>query len=113
MGGFMQPQGHFQVLGNLLDLGMAPQQALDLPRWRVVVHEDGLRVSEPNSLVLLEDGWTFATLAALARRGHHLVPVDGFDRGVFGGGQIILRDPDTGILVAGSDPRKDGCAVGW
>ena len=113
MGGFMQPQGHFQVLVNLLDLGMTPQQALDMPRWQVAVQRDGLGASEPSSLVLVEEGWSFATLAELARRGHHLSPMDGFDRGVFGGGQIIVRDSDTGILIAGSDPRKDGCAVGW
>jgi len=61
----------------------------------------------------MEEGWSFATLAELARRGHRIVPVDGFERGVFGGGQIILRDPESGVLVAGSDPRKDGCAAGY
>jgi len=64
-------------------------------------------------LVRVEEGWSFATLAELARRGHCLAPVDGFGRGVFGGGQIIVRDPSTGVLVAGSDPRKDDCAMGW
>ena len=44
---------------------------------------------------------------------HHLAPVDDFREGHFGGGQIILRDPETGVLTAGSDSRKDGCAVGW
>jgi gamma-glutamyltranspeptidase/glutathione hydrolase len=63
--------------------------------------------------VRVEEGWNFATLAELARRGHRLAPVDGFGRGIFGGGQIILRNPDTGVLIAGSDPRKDGCAMGW
>ena len=53
-------------------------------------------------------------MAALARRGHRLAPVTGFDRGgAFGGGQIIQRDPRSGVLIGGSDPRKDGCAVGW
>ncbi len=113
MGGYMQPQGHFQVLVNLLDLGMPPQQALDMPRWMLAEPRDGLGAQQPGGLVLMEEGWAFATLAELARRGHRLVPVAGFDRGVFGGGQIILRDPATGVLTAGSDPRKDGCAVGW
>ncbi len=113
MGGHMQPQGHFQVLVNLLDLGMAPQQALDMPRWQVAVQREGGDAAERGSLVLMEEGWSFAALSELARRGHRLVPVDGFGRIVFGGGQIILRNPATGVLTAGSDPRKDGCAVGW
>jgi gamma-glutamyltranspeptidase/glutathione hydrolase len=39
--------------------------------------------------------------------------VDGFHRHIFGGGQIILRDPETGVLTGGSEPRQDGCAVGF
>jgi gamma-glutamyltranspeptidase/glutathione hydrolase len=113
MGGYMQPQGHLQILVNLLDLGMAPQQALDAPRWALAGPADGLGAGQPGGLVRIEEGWSFATLAELARRGHRLAPVDGFERGVFGGGQIILRHPETGLLTAGSDPRKDGCAVGW
>ncbi len=63
--------------------------------------------------LLIEKGWDFGTLADLTRRGHCLAPVDGFGRGIFGGGQIILRNPQSGVLAAGSDPRKDGCAVGY
>ena len=113
MGGYMQPQGHFQMLVNLVDLGMTPQQALDMPRWALDGPHAGLGASEEGGLVLIEEGWDVATLAELARRGHRLVPVDGFHRSAFGGGQIILRDPRSGVLIAGSDPRKDGCAVGW
>ncbi len=109
MGGFMQPQGHFQVLVNLLDLGMSPQQALDMPRWQLA--ESALR--DGSSEVLMEEGWSPSTLADLARRGHRLRVVEGFERGIFGGGQIIVRHPESGVLIAGSDPRKDGCAVGW
>jgi gamma-glutamyltranspeptidase/glutathione hydrolase len=113
MGGFMQPQGHVQMMVNMLDLGMAPQQALDVPRWQLSDPDDGVGADEIGGRILVEEGWSFATLAELARRGHRLVPVDGFNRGAFGGGQIILRDPATGVLTGGSDPRKDGCAVGW
>ena len=113
MGGYMQPQGHLQMLVNLVDLGMSPQMALDAPRWELAGPSAGLGAEEAGGLVLMEDGWSFGVLAELARRGHRLVPVDGLARTAFGGGQIILRDPDTGVLMGGSDPRKDGCAVAW
>lgn len=113
MGGYMQPQGHFQVLSHLVDFGMAPQQALDMPRWQLTGPSAGLGSQEDGGLVAIEEGWSYATLAELARRGHRLTPVDGFGRVGFGGGQVIMRDPATGILIGGSDPRKDGCAAGW
>ncbi len=114
MGGFMQPQGHFQALVNMIDLDMSPQMALDAPRWQLNAGAGGgMGAHEPGGLVLIEEGWDFATLAELGRRGHHISPVDGFRRGLFGGGQIIWRDPETGVLIGGSDPRKDGCAAGW
>jgi gamma-glutamyltranspeptidase / glutathione hydrolase len=113
MGGYMQPQGHFQVLVNLVDFDMSPQQALDMPRFMLAGPDAGLGAQEAGGLVNMEEGWSHATLAELARRGHRLVPVDGFGRIDFGGGQVILRDPATGVLIGGSDPRKDGCAVGW
>jgi gamma-glutamyltranspeptidase/glutathione hydrolase len=113
MGGYMQPQGHLQMLVNLVDLGLSPQGALDMPRWALSGPHDGLGAHEDGGLLLVEDGWDFGLLADLAARGHRLHPVTGFERGVFGGGQIILRDPQSGVLTAGSDGRKDGCAVGW
>jgi gamma-glutamyltranspeptidase/glutathione hydrolase len=113
MGGYMQPQGHFQMLVNLVDFAMSPQMALDRPRWQLAGPSAGLGAQETGGLVMMEEGWGFATLAELARRGHRIAPVDGFGRTSFGGGQIILRDPETGVLIAGSDPRKDGCAAGW
>lgn len=112
MGGYMQPQGHFQMLVNLLDLGLSPQEALDVPRWRLGAQDGDLRHTAPSTL-FVEEGWSEDTLEDLARRGHALQTVTGFARQMFGGGQIILRDPNTGVLTAGSDPRKDGCAVGW
>jgi len=114
MGGFMQPQGHFQMVVNMIDLGMSPQMALDAPRWQLNAGAGGgMGALEPGGLVLIEAGWEFDVLAELGRRGHHLSPVNGFRRSIFGGGQIIWRDPETGVLMAGSDPRKDGCAAGW
>ncbi|MBV7330788.1 gamma-glutamyltransferase family protein [Chloroflexi bacterium TSY] len=113
MGGYMQPQGHFQMLVNMVDLGMAPQQALDVPRWRIDAGQMGVGAEEPGGLVHIEEGWSFETMAELTKRGHRLAPASGFGRGAFGGGQIIQRRSDTGVLIGGSDPRKDGCALGW
>ncbi|HMN27870.1 MAG TPA: gamma-glutamyltransferase family protein [Caldilineaceae bacterium] len=112
MGGFMQPQGHFQVLVNLVDFGMTPQQALDMPRFKLTA-EAPMGAEQPGGLVAMEESWSLATLAELARRGHRIAPVDGFGRLGFGGGQVIVRNPETGVLIGGSEPRKDGCAVGW
>lgn len=113
MGGYMQPQGHLQMVVNLRALGMNPQQALDVPRWQLAGPGGGLGAQEDGGLVEMEEGWSEETLDALAARGHKIKRVSGFARGGFGGGQIILRDPVTGVLTAGSDPRKDGCAVGF
>ncbi len=106
MGGFMQPQGHVQIVVNMVDYGMGPQEALDAPRFNLIAGTSG-------GEVLLEEGITLETMSALARMGHEVVPSSGYTRGFFGKGQIILRDPDTGVLCAGSEPRADGQAVGW
>lgn len=105
MGGFMQPQGHVQVLLALLQ-GLDPQAALDRPR---VCLDEGL----PGGTVLVEEGIPPKTRTGLRRRGHRLEPVSAEDRVVFGRGQVILRDPGTGVLCGGSDPRADGCAMGF
>lgn len=113
MGGYSQPQMHFQVLVNLVDLAMAPQQALDMPRWQLAGPDAGLGAVDPGGLVQVESSWDMGVLSSLAAKGHRLAPVDGLTRAMFGMGQVILRDPETGILTAGSEPRSDGCAVGW
>jgi gamma-glutamyltranspeptidase/glutathione hydrolase len=105
MGGFMQPQGHAQVAMNLIDLDMNPQAALDAPR---ICLDPGL----PSGKVLVEDGISFSVVSELARMGHAVVPVAGDARGTFGRGQVIIRRPD-GVLIGGSDPRADGCAMGF
>ncbi len=104
MGGFQQPQGHLQVMVNMVDFGLEPQTALDALRFSVQPQGDS---------VSLEEGVPAATVEGLKARGHEVSVVGGYDRTRFGGGQIIQRDPDTGVLTGGSEPRKDGCAVGW
>ncbi len=104
MGGFMQPQGHVQVFSALVDHEMDPQAALDLPRFCI---EDGTS----GGMVALEDGIPEAVVNELAGRGHPVNTVTGWERALFGRGQVILRDPKTGVLTAGSGPRADGCAV--
>ncbi len=108
MGAFMQPQGHLQLLVNLLTHGMDPQSALDAPRFRIVAEEEGGRVQ-------LEEGIPDAVLGRLAELGHPVERVSGLYRasGKLGRGQVIARDRDSGALWAGSDGRADGAAVGY
>jgi len=113
MGGYTQPQGHFQVLSHLVDFDRSPQQALDMPRWQLVGPKAGLGAAEEGGLIQIEAGWDFGTLAELTGRGHRLLPMDGFNRVAFGGGQLIMRDPESGVIIGGSEPRKDGAAIGW
>ena len=105
MGGFQQPQGHLQVVSNLVDFDMDPQRALDALRFHVDVTGSGE--------VGLEAGVSPDLVAALEARGHRVRLCDGYERALFGGGQIIARDSRSGALVAGSEPRADGAAVGW
>ncbi|RPJ37413.1 MAG: gamma-glutamyltransferase, partial [Chloroflexi bacterium] len=105
MGGFMQPQGHVQVVVGLADDHLDPQAALDRPRF--CIEPD----PQKHGKVALEEGLPFRTLAALADIGHAIRPVSGVGRGLFGRGQVIYRDPQSGVLWGGSDPRADGCAM--
>jgi gamma-glutamyltranspeptidase/glutathione hydrolase len=104
MGGFMQPQGHVQVLSALEDDGLDPQSALDLPRFCIDADQAGGRVA-------IEEGMPQETFDGLQKMGHPVYSVSGYERALFGRGQVILRDPVTGVLCAGSDPRADGCAM--
>ena len=105
MGGDIQPQGHVQVLTNLLDLGMGLQQAIDAPRFR---YRGGNRV-------MMEDDLTEAVINGLMRRGHvRAAPPEGIPlRTMMGGGQAIMIDTGSGTLMGASDPRKDGMALGY
>ncbi|QDZ18929.1 gamma-glutamyltranspeptidase [Chloropicon primus] len=120
MGGFMQPQGHAQVLRNMLDLGMDPQQALDQPRFFVSIADYSIgenifdTISGKMPKVFLESLIPEPVAEDLRSRGHQVVSqVQGMKRSMFGRGQIIRRDPKSGVLTAGSDPRADGCAMGF
>jgi gamma-glutamyltranspeptidase/glutathione hydrolase len=98
MGGDMQAQGHVQVLLNIIDFGMDVQRAGEMPRFR---HFD--------SGLALESAIGEETRSALKAKGHQIT----ISPGMFGGYQAIMIDPKTGVLSGGSDPRKDGCALGW
>jgi gamma-glutamyltranspeptidase/glutathione hydrolase len=104
MGGFMQPQGHLQVVVAMLDDDLDPQAALDQPRFCI---EDGTA----GGRIALEEGLPPETVSELINMGHETYLVNGYERAVFGRGQIIQRDYQTGALCAGSDPRADGCAM--
>ena len=104
MGGFMQPQGHLQVVVGLADDGLNPQAALDRPRFCITDGSAGGRVA-------LEQGIPPQVMEALAEMGHPVEAVRGHAWAVFGRGQIILRDHESGVLCGGSDPRADGCAM--
>jgi gamma-glutamyltranspeptidase/glutathione hydrolase len=99
MGGAYQPLGHAHVFSNLVDHGMDPQAAID----------DARLFWSADGTVEVEDGIDAASREALRARGHAVRPV----ASPLGGGQMIVIDRKTGFLVGGSDPRKDGLALGW
>ncbi|WP_332630886.1 gamma-glutamyltransferase [Halalkalibacter flavus] len=101
MGGFMQPQGHLQVVVNTIDFGLNPQAALDAPRW---MWSEGKKIHIERHLAphIAEE---------LSRRGHDIkVELEG---GPFGRGQIIWRDPKSGVLIGGTESRTDGHIAVW
>lgn len=100
MGGFMQPQGHVQVVMNTVDFGMNPQEALDAPRWQWM---GGMKVS-------VEPGFPSALAQTLGRRGHAVTCE--LESLPFGRGEIIWRT-DQGTLAGATEPRADGCAAPW
>lgn len=104
MGAFQQPQGHLQVISNMVDFGLDPQKALDALRFSVHLDSDTVK---------LEAGISAEVVRTLEQRYHRTSLVEGYPRVEFGGGQIIARDVETGLLYGGSDPRKDGGAVGY
>lgn len=103
MGGAIQAQGHVQVLVNIIDLGMGLQQAIDAPRFRYLSGRS----------VLLENEIPANVIARLLERGHLRASPPGALRSSMGGGQAIMIDPVSKTLMGASDPRKDGCALGY
>jgi gamma-glutamyltranspeptidase/glutathione hydrolase len=98
MGGDMQPQGHVQVLLNLIEFGMNVQEAGEAARFR-----------HSAAGLALESAIAGEARDGLGSRGHKVID----SSGVFGGFQGILIDARTGVMMAGSDPRKDGLAIGY
>lgn len=110
MGGAMQPQGHVQIICNIIDFGMNFQEAGDAPR---IQH---LGSSEPTGekmtdggVLTLESGFSWETIRELLRKGHTIQ----YDLGGYGGYQAIGRDLVTGVYYGASESRKDGQAAGY
>ena len=110
MGGAMQPQGHVQIVVNLIDFGMGVQEAGDAARWQ---HEGSTDYATPKMTagghVFLESGVPWATQAELKRRGHDLRT----DLGGYGGYQAIKWEAKNKVYLGASESRKDGQAAGW
>jgi gamma-glutamyltranspeptidase/glutathione hydrolase len=110
MGGSMQPQGHVQILVNMIDFGMNLQEAGDAPRIR---HGGSSQPTgsqmEDGGLVYLETGIDYEVIRILMRMGHSVQ----FDLGGYGGYQAILFDPLKGVYFGASESRKDGQASGY
>ncbi len=112
MGGAMQPQGHVQILMNLIDFHMNLQEAGDAPR----IQHDGSTEPTGQATAMrdggelnLETGFAYDTIRELMRKGHRVIFADG----PYGGYQAIARDPDSGVYYGASESRKDGQAAGY
>jgi gamma-glutamyltranspeptidase/glutathione hydrolase len=110
MGGGMQPQGHAQIVVNLVDFKMGLQEAGDVPR----IHHSGS--SEPTGeamsgggIVNLETGFDYEVIRDLMERGHKIQ----YARGPYGGYQAIMKHPEYGVYIGASESRKDGQAAGF
>ncbi len=99
-GAYMQPQGHVQVLTNMLELGLNPQEALDAHRWQWTV----------GNTVLVEPDFPMDIAKGLAEMGHNIITEQ--DISTFGRGQIIIRNK-SGVLAGGTECRADGSVAVW
>ena len=109
MGGDFQPQGHTQIVMNLIDFGMNLQEAGDAPRFDHTGGSSPTGDGPGAGQVRVESGIPYETVRGLIDRGHSV----GFTRDGYGGYQAILRDPATGVLHGASESRKDGQAAGY
>ncbi|MCI8440926.1 MAG: gamma-glutamyltransferase family protein [Provencibacterium sp.] len=100
MGAFMQPQGHLQLISNLIDFQMNPQEALDAPRWQWTQGRE----------IMLEPGFPQAVARQLSERGHLITTAA--DSLSFGRGQLIVRG-ENGVLAGATEPRTDGTVACW
>lgn len=101
MGGGYQPMGHMRIMSNMLDFGMDPQEAMDGPR---LFHNLGK--------VRIENGYARPVWDGLRAKGHDCAPVEADDKPL-GGSQGIWIDSARGVLIGGTDPRKDGLVLGY
>jgi len=110
MGGAMQPQGHVQVLVNIIDFGMNIQEAGDAPR---INHEGSSQPTGSEMIdggnVQLESGFDYEVIRELRKKGHNIV----FSVGPFGGYQGIMWDAENNVYYGASESRKDGMAAGY
>ena len=110
MGGAMQPQGHAQIVINLIDFGMNLQEAGDAPRIRHLSNQQPTGGYMNNGGELsLESGFDYKEIRKLLEYGHKVI----FDLGSFGGYQAIMYDDKTGVYYGASESRKDGNAMGY
>ena len=111
MGGDMQPQGHVQIICNIVDFGMSLQEAGDAPRYRHVgsAQPTGAEAAPGGGTLYLESGVATYDKLRLVERGHRL----GFNSGGFGGYQAIMYDSDNNVYHGASESRKDGQAAGY
>ena len=113
MGGAMQPQGHVQIITNLIDFGMNLQEAGDAPRWQhfgsTEPTEENSKYIEDGGVVALESSVDYQTIQGLMRRGHKIR----YDLGGYGGYQAIMYDAKNKVYYGASESRKDGQAAGY
>ncbi|MTB52850.1 gamma-glutamyltransferase [Lewinella sp. W8] len=109
MGGDFQPQGHTQIVMNLIDFGMNLQEAGDAPRWDHRGGSSPMGAGPARGQVRVESGIPYETVRGLMDRGHSV----GFTRGSYGGYQAIMWDATNGVFHGASESRKDGQAAGY
>ncbi len=111
MGGDMQPQGHVQIICNVIDFGMNLQEAGDAPRIQHTGSSDptGGELMNNGGQVTLESGIPYTSIRRLMEMGHKI----GFDFGPYGGYQAIMWDPVNKVYYGASESRKDGQAAGY